>query len=98
MKFGEKEPRSLGRWSDRVLRILPLPGKKHLMGLVEIEVVEQAEAPIERGARRLQVGRAGREQCGQTKGGGSNDPRSPSLKVSDFHAPSKRCIVPLSAT
>ena len=51
VKLREKYSRRFGRGSHRILGMLVLPGKKHLMRLVEIQVVEQTKALIKRRAR-----------------------------------------------
>ena len=57
MKFREEYSRRLGRGPDRILRMLVLPGKKHLMRLIKIKVVEQTKSLIQGGARSRHIGR-----------------------------------------
>ena len=62
MKFREEYSRRLGRGSDRILRMLVLPGKKHLVRLIEIKVVEQTKSLIQGGPGSRHIGRKSRSQ------------------------------------
>ena len=68
VKFREEYSRRFGRGPYRILGVVVLPGKKHLMRLVEIKVVEQAKPLIERSTYRRCIGRGrGRQQGRQTQ-------------------------------
>ena len=62
MKLREKYSRSFRRRSDRILGMLMLPGKEHLVGLVEIQVIEKTKALIERRVRNRHIGGKRRNQ------------------------------------
>ena len=65
VKFREEYSRRFGRRAHRILGVVVLPGKKHLMRLVEIKVVEQAKPLIERSANRRCIGRSRGHQQGR---------------------------------
>src|SRR4029077_9868702 len=98
MKFGKQQSCRLGRRPNWVPGMIVLPGKKHNVRLVEIQVVEQPKALIQRCTGRGYVGRKCRgQQSTETKCPREDCRRCPLREHVPFHFGRQYCASPEAA-